>query len=89
MRIRNARRSHMDASSRGFRTLGRFALEVADGILIFDCRLVLSPDGTGLVYGPTSKGGAQVLSLSKEIREEIITLAAKAMELDSEIKRAA
>lgn len=79
MRVRDARRSRIEASPRGFRTLGRFTLEATEGVLIFDCRLVRAPDGRLLVYGPTSRTDAQVLSLSAAIREEIVMLATTAL----------
>lgn len=82
MRVRDARRSRTDTSARGFKTLGRFSLEATGGILIFDCRLVQAPDGRLLAYGPSNKHDAQILSMSAEIREEVVTLAFEAMGIE-------
>lgn len=89
MRVKDARRSRIAASSRGFRTLGRFTLQPTEGILIFDCRLIEAPDGRLLVYGPSSKADAQVLSMSAGIRQDIVTLAAEAMGIDDAERSAA
>jgi hypothetical protein len=90
MRIQDARRSRTETSSRGFRTLGRFSLAAAEGILIFDCRLILAPDGRLLVYGPAGKNDAPVVSLSRENRDQLVTLALAALRIDqNEFQRAA
>jgi hypothetical protein len=83
MRIKNARRSRLEPSPRGFRTLGRFALEVSEDILIFDRLLIQAPDGRLLVYGPVAKGNAPIVALSGTIRTQIIQMAATALGLDS------
>jgi hypothetical protein len=75
MRIQNARRSRLEPSPRGFRTLGRFALEVSEDVLIYDCVLLQAPDGRLLVYGPAAKGNAPVVALSRAVRDEIIEMA--------------
>jgi hypothetical protein len=83
MRIKDARRARMEPSSRGFRTLGRFTLQPTEGILIFDCRLIQAPDGRMLVYGPSSKADAQVVSMSAEIRNEVVTMAQEALGIEA------
>jgi hypothetical protein len=40
-----------------------------------------------LVYGPSSKADAQVISMSAEIREEIVMLAFEAMGIDEHENR--
>jgi hypothetical protein len=89
MRVKDARRSRIEASPRGFRTLGRFTLEATEGILIFDCRLIQAPDGRLLAYGPSSKTDAQILSMSAPVREHIITLASDALGFNNEDSKAA
>lgn len=79
MRVRDARRSRLDPSRSGFRVVGRFTLEATEGVLIFDCRLVQAPDSRLLVYGPSSKADAQILSLSEIVRNNVVTKAAQAL----------
>jgi hypothetical protein len=79
MRVKDARRARMERSSRGFQTLGRFTLQATEGVLVFDCRLVEAPDGRLLVYGPSNKQDAPVLSMSAEVRDDLITMALGAL----------
>lgn len=90
MKIKDARRLSQEPSRKGFRTLCRFNLEAAEGLLIFDCTLVQAPDGRIFVYGPPSKTNGQLLSMAPEVRRQVISMTLDAVGIDdSEFSRAA
>ena len=74
MKIKYPRPARQAPTPGGFRTLLRFALEPAEGILLYDCTLVEAPDGKLLIYGPSSKTSQQVLSLAPDVRRDIIAM---------------
>lgn len=82
MRIKDARRLRMESSPRGFHTLGRFNLEAAEGLLIFDCTLVRAPDGRLLVYDPPSKKDGELLSMAPAVRRQVISMTIDALGID-------
>ena len=79
MRIKDARRPNGGPSRRGFTTLLRFNLEVAEGFLVYDLALQQAPDGRLFLYGPLAAGGAPTTSMSPTMRQEIITIALDAL----------
>lgn len=89
MRIKNVKRTRHELSPGGFRTLLRFAFEPTDGVLIYDCSLVRAPDGRLLVYGPKSNAGSQMISLSPEVRRDILDIMADEVGFDEDNQRAA
>jgi hypothetical protein len=89
MRVRNVKRARHDLSPGGFRTVARFAFEPTDGVLIYDCSIVRAPDGRMLVYGPSSKVGAQTISLAPEVRRELIEMMTNEVGFDDDIQFAA
>ncbi|WP_158665074.1 hypothetical protein [Ensifer adhaerens] len=89
MKIKHAKPVRQEPSPGGFRTLARFAIEPAPGVLIFDCSLVRAPDGRVLFYGPPSRSGAQILSLAPEVRREIIQLTTDEVGINVEQRSAA
>jgi hypothetical protein len=74
MKIKNARPARGEPTAAGFRTIARFCLEPCEGVLLFDCTLVVAPNGKLLVYGPRSHAGTNVLSLSPVARREVIEM---------------
>lgn len=76
-------------SPRGFVTLGKFNLQVTDDVTVFDCSLVKAPDGNVMLYGPTQIGGAMTLSVSRNVRREIIDMAIEALGMDQHVASAA
>lgn len=82
MRIKDARPVHMEPTPRGFRTIARFNLEPAEGVLIYDCIITLAPNGRTFVYGPPSKRDAPVLSLAPDARRKVISMTLDAIGFD-------
>jgi hypothetical protein len=89
MRVRDVKPARHETSPGGFRTRARFSFEPLPGVIIFDCTMVEAPDGRMLIYGPPSRGGAQILSLAPDVRREVIALMTDEVAIDSDSKRAA
>lgn len=89
MRIKDVRRVSRPPMKSGFRTLFRFNLEAVEGLLIYDCTLVQSPNGRMFVYGPASKTDAQLLSMAPAMRSEIIEMTLREVGYDERENAAA
>lgn len=89
MKIKNLRPARQSPSPGGFVTLARFAFEPTDGVLLYDCTLVQAPDGKYLIYGPSSKTSAQVLSLAPDVRQELIAMTLNEVCIDDSDRQAA
>lgn len=89
MRIKNVKRARHELSPSGFRTLVRFAFEPTDGVLIYDCTIVKAPDGRLLIYGPSSRAGAQTISLAPEVRRDILEMMTHEVGFDEDTSCAA
>lgn len=76
-------------SPKGFRALARFSLEAAPGVLIYDCTAVESPEGRIFIYGPVDKYDRSLVSLAREVREEITVQLKTMLANDDEQKSAA
>ena len=72
MNIKDVRPCTGPASTKGFRNIGRFSLEVAEGVLLYDLTLVKSPVGKLLLYGPQTTYGAPSMSMAPRVRTEVI-----------------
>ncbi|MCO5145542.1 MAG: hypothetical protein M9895_05100 [Aquamicrobium sp.] len=72
MQILQFRHHDGDVSARGFRTVARFAVEVAPGITIQDWQLVETPDGNHLAYPPAGANRRPTTLIRPEIRSVII-----------------
>ncbi len=78
MNIRKMRAIRQDPSPRGFRTLGKFNLEVTPDVTVYNCSLVRAPDGRHMLYGPASTAG-ETLSVSPAARAGIVEMALAAL----------
>ena len=76
-------------SARGFRCVGHFAVEVIPGLTINDWQLVETPDGHHLAYPPAGANRRPTTLIRPEIREKVIEMAARALELTNDNRRAA
>lgn len=88
MKIKNFKTLNQPPSAGGFRTVARFSIEPAPGMIIFDCVLVQAPDGRFRVYGPMNGHKAEILSLSPAVRDDLIAMT-KGMILNAEHRQAA
>lgn len=75
MRVKDVRPIYSPPNAKGFRTIGRFNLEVAAGLLLYDLTLVRSPVGKLMLYGPTTNYGAPSSSMAPAVRAKIIDIA--------------
>ncbi|MDX8452529.1 hypothetical protein RFM98_07160 [Mesorhizobium sp. VK9D] len=87
MKIRSARPVRQALSPRGFRTLAKFNFEVTPDVTVYDCSLVMAPDGNVLLYGPGRE--ASTLSVSRTARQQIIEMALRAVGMDLNVKASA
>jgi hypothetical protein len=81
MQIVNFRKFDGPTSARGFRCVGKFAVDINADIRIFDWQLIETPDGEHLAYAPGGIKGA-VISMSPGARTRVAKLA------EIEMKRA-
>jgi len=88
MKILQFRRHDGDVSARGFRTVARFAVEVVPGITIQDWQLVETPDGNHLAYPPAGANRRATTLIRPEIREKVIEMAERALELTNDNRAA-
>lgn len=74
MKIRNVKQYDNAPSGSGFRTIAKFEFEPIDGVVIYNCAIVESPNGRLLVYGPNTGSRSEVLSLAPAVRANVLSM---------------
>lgn len=85
MYVKDPRRPDHGPSPNGFVAILKFNLKLTEDITIYDMTLVRSPAGKLMLYPPSAGRNAPALSVSPELRAEIINLAKDALTNDYSI----
>ena len=80
MQISNFQRLHSKVSTKGFEQLATFTLALENGVKLFGVKFILAPSGEHLVYPPDLGSGSNAWTMTRELRDAVVTLALAEMD---------